>query len=449
MSLRLRWALSSALVAVLAVLIVGGASMALSARGLRGEVDRALLERAEALSRIPPGDLIQRLPQLPNLAGGVSLLRPLIGYDFEVQIVGELGNLAFRFEDAVVLPVDGVDIAVARGESDSVLRTVRVDDTQFRIVTAPLRRGAVQIARDMTPVLGVLGLLGRRLVLVGGFVAFAAALAGWLLAGRAVRPIEELTRAAEDIASTQDLSSPIPTAGPDEVGRLAASFATMIAALSESRRQQQRLVSDAGHELRTPLTGLRTNIEILRRMPDLPTGERAEVVGTAMAEVDELGQLLDELVSLATDARASEEPVIAADLFDIAEPVVGRYSRLLGRPVMITGNGVIVRVRPSQIERALGNLIDNAAKWSPSALPILVEITESTVVVRDHGPGLAEDDLPRVFDRFYRSPAGRAMPGSGLGLAIVKQAVEANGGTVFAGSAEGGGAEVGFTLPAG
>jgi two-component system, OmpR family, sensor histidine kinase MprB len=107
----------------------------------------------------------------------------------------------------------------------------------------------------------------------------------------------------------------------------------------------------------------------------------------------------------------------------------------------------VVSVRPTQFERALGNLLDNAAKWSPADTGIEVRIEGGELVVADRGPGMAADELPRIFDRFYRSPAARATPGSGLGLAIVKQAVEANGGRVFARNGPGGGAEIGFSLP--
>lgn len=442
MSLRWRWALILAAVAVGAVGVVAVASGALTARALRAEVDRALLERVESLGRVPLRDVAGRLP------GRGGMLRSLVGSDLEVQILATDGTPAFSLGDGS-LPVGAEDRAVADGSGDVVLRTVGVGGTDYRMVTAPLRAGAVQLARDLTPTESLLRTLLRRFVVVGLTAAAVAAAVGWWLAGRTVGPIEELTDAAEHIARTQDLTAPVPRAGEDEVGRLAASFATMIAALRRSRSQQQELVSDAGHELRTPLTGLRTNIEVLRKRPELAPAARQELIDAALVEAYELGALVTELVDLATDARLSPEVPVQAGLHDLARPVVDRYARLLDREIALSGEGTEVSVRPTQFERALGNLLDNAAKWSPPDSRIEVEVAEGSISVRDHGPGIAESDLPRVFDRFYRAPSARSTSGSGLGLAIVKQAVEANGGEVFIRNHPGGGTVAGFTLPSG
>lgn len=446
MSLRWRWAAALAGVAVVAVAAVGVAAGALLARGLRAEVDRSLLERAETLGRVDMRDLATRFPIAAGRMGRANLLRPLVGPDFEVQILDEVGEVTFAFDDGPRLPVEDIDREIAAGTAPFATHTVTVDGRDFRVVTAPLRSGAVQLARDLAPVETLLRTMTRRLFWVGAASAAAAAAVGWCLAGRAVSPIEKLTRAAERIAETQDLSAPVPSGGPDEVGRLSTSFATMITALDESRRQQQRLVSDAGHELRTPLTGLRTNIEVLRRMPDLSAQQQAELVEAALSEADDLGDLVNELVDLATDARMSPETPVSQPLDEFAAPVVSRYRRLLGRTVQLSGSGGEVEFRPSQFERALSNLIDNAAKWSDTESPIDVVVSGTTLVVRDRGPGIPQEDLPRIFDRFYRAPGARTVPGSGLGLAIVKQAVEANGGTVFARNHHDGGAEVGFVM---
>lgn len=446
MSLRWRWALTLALVAFAAVAVVAVGASALTARGMRAEVDRTLVERAGTFSRIPLRDLAGRLPEVPRRVGGVNLLRLLVGPDIQLQVLDERGDVAFAYEDAPDLPVEAEDRDTARGGS-AVVRTVQVEGVDHRMITAPLRVGAVQLARDLTPVDRLLAALRRRFVLTGVLAAAAAAAAGWWLAGRAVQPIEELTEAAEHIAATEELATAVPGGGTDEVGRLAASFSKMLGELAQSRRQQQSLVSDAGHELRTPLTGLRTNIELLRRQPDLPPDARAEVIDAALGEVDELGNLVSELVDLATDASRSPERPAEARLHDLVSPVVGRYTKLVDRTITLDGEGATVSVRPTQFERALGNLLDNAGKWGPERAPIEVTVANTRVTVRDHGPGLSDSDLHHVFDRFYRSPSARALPGSGLGLAIVKQAVEANGGTVFARNHPGGGAELGFELP--
>lgn len=441
MSLRLRWALTLAAVVAGAVGLVAVGSGALTARTLRAEVDRVLVERAETVGRAPLRELSA------GMRGRGGAVRSLLGRDLEVQVLSDTGDLVFTLGDGVALPVDDADRDLAAGGDRALLRTVDVAGTSYRMVTVPLRSGAVQLARDLSSTEALLSTLFRRFVLVGTVAAALAAVVGWWLAGRTVRPIAQLTEAAEGIAHTQDLAAPVPSGGRDEVGRLAGAFATMIGALRRSREQQQSLVRDAGHELRTPLTGLRTNIEVLQRRPDLPAESRRELVDAALVEVEELGNLVAELVDLATDADLSQEQTVRASLGDLVGPVVERYSRLLGREIVTSGRGVLVEVRPTQFERSLGNLIDNAAKWSPVETPIDVVVDGSQVVVRDRGPGIEGEDMGRIFDRFYRSPAARSTPGSGLGLAIVKQAVEANGGEVFARNHPEGGAEVGFTLP--
>lgn len=450
MSLRWRWALTLALVSISAVAVVAVAAGTLTARGLRSEVDRTLLERASTLARISLPDLAGEFPARPGRGEGrlPQLLRPLVGLDTEIQVVDEDGRVLVAYQDGPSLPVEATDLAIAAGEGTALVRTVTVGDTDFRMVTAPIRSGAVQLARDLTPVERLVQTLTRRILLVGLIASAVAAAAGWWLAGRAVRPIEELSEAAEHIAGTQDLTARVPAGGDDEVGRLSTAFATMIRALGSSREQQRRLVSDAGHELRTPLTGVRTNLEVLKRRPDLPVEARRELVDAALVEVGELSTLTGELVDLATDAGRSGEEPVTEDLLELVTPVVERYRRLLGLEITLTGTGARVSVRPSQIDRAVGNLLDNAGKWSPDGAGIEVVVDGPSVVVRDRGPGIPDADLPRVFDRFYRATTARTLPGSGLGLAIVKQAVEANGGAVVARNREGGGAEVGFSLPA-
>lgn len=450
MSLRWRWALTLALVSISAVAVVAVAAGTLTARGLRSEVDRTLLERASTLARISLPDLAGEFPARPGRGEGrlPQLLRPLVGLDTEIQVVDEDGRVLVAYQDGPSLPVETTDLAIAAGEGTALVRTVTVGDTDFRMVTAPIRSGAVQLARDLTPVERLVQTLTRRILLVGLIASAVAAGAGWWLAGRAVRPIEELSEAAEHIAGTQDLTARVPAGGDDEVGRLSTAFATMIRALGSSREQQRRLVSDAGHELRTPLTGVRTNLEVLKRRPDLPVEARRELVDAALVEVGELSTLTGELVDLATDAGRSGEEPVTEDLLELVTPVVERYRRLLGLEITLTGTGARVSVRPSQIDRAVGNLLDNAGKWSPDGAGIEVVVDGPSVVVRDRGPGIPDADLPRVFDRFYRATTARTLPGSGLGLAIVKQAVEANGGAVVARNREGGGAEVGFSLPA-
>jgi two-component system sensor histidine kinase MprB len=224
----------------------------------------------------------------------------------------------------------------------------------------------------------------------------------------------------------------------------------MLGALARSRDQQQQLVQDAGHELRTPLTSLRTNVAVLRRMEDLAPDARRQLVDDLDSETRELTALVNELVELATDRR-DDEPAQDCDLGGLAEQAAARVRRRSGRDVTVVKDGSLVACRPSAIDRAIVNLIDNAAKFSASGgtkgAVIDVVVEGGRVAVSDRGPGIPAADLSHIFDRFYRSVASRSLPGSGLGLAIVRDIVESHGGTVFAEAREGGGSTVGFALP--
>ena len=353
------------------------------------------------------------------------------------------------------LPLDDVDVAIARDpDAQPVLRTVDVDGVQYRLLTAPWApRGALQVGRDLTELEDTLSGLGRRLALLTLAGVAGAALLGWVLAGRIVRPVRRLRDAAEDIAVTNDLTTPLPTDGPGEVGSLARSLSSMVAALATSRDQQQRLVADANHELRTPLTTLRTNVELLRRAPGLPEDQRQEVLRDIDVESRELTDLVEELAQLATDQSSTDEEPEEVELADLARAVVSRAERRSGRAIGLVarGEGRVV-VRPRMIERAIANLVDNAIKYGGADGAVEVLVDGPVLEVRDHGPGIDAADLPHVFDRFYRAPAARTAPGSGLGLAIARQIVERHGGQAWAGPAtrpdgHADGAVVGFRLP--
>ncbi len=248
------------------------------------------------------------------------------------------------------------------------------------------------------------------------------------------------------MARTHDLGLRVEVEGHDELGRLAESFNEMLGELEQSVGAQRQLVADASHELRTPLTSLRTNIEVLARGGG-PTGERREQLLRDLTEqLEEMSALVNDLVELARESAQQPEPeelrldLLVADVVERAQrraPQVKIEARLEESTV----NGV-----PTALERAVGNLLDNAVKWSPPGGEIEVTVRGGEVTVRDHGRGIDEADLPLVFDRFYRAPAARGMPGSGLGLAIVKQVAEQQGGSVSAEAADGGGALLRLSL---
>jgi two-component system sensor histidine kinase MprB len=348
----------------------------------------------------------------------------------------------------VSLPVAAEDRALAAHGGPPWLRTETVNGAPYRVVTVPFPAGgAVQVARGLEENDGFLGSLRWRFGLLALLAAALAALAGWLVARAVTAPLERLADTADQVAATGRTDRPVETGRSDEVGRLARAFQSMLDALNRSRRQQHQLVRDAGHELRTPLTSLRSNVDVLRRHRGaLPPETVERVLADVDGELRELTSLVDEVVELATDSRASEA-VSEVRMEQLAAGVAERAGTRLGLPVALDAQPWTLWGRPRALERALGNLVQNAAKFSPAGSPIEIAVRPGSISVRDRGPGIPPADLPYVFDRFYRSPATAERPGSGLGLSIVRQVAEAHGGQAFAANRPDGGAEVGMHLP--
>jgi two-component system, OmpR family, sensor histidine kinase MprB len=358
--------------------------------------------------------------------------------------------------EGIRLPVEASDIHRARGEDGTSLRDVEVDGEHVRMLTASLPDGgAIQLARSLDEVdrvLANLRLILGAVLLLG--IAFALVL-GRFVARTALGPVERLTEASEHVAATRDLSRRIDAgSSDDELARLAGSFNTMLdtleqtmAALDSSLHAQRRLVADASHELRTPLTSLRTNFEVLRNPDGLTAGQRRELLEDVSTQLDELSGLVGDLMEIARgeDRRLEPQDVRLDEL--VAEVVDRRrrYSRDLRFETEL--EPTVVEGAPERLERAVANLLDNAAKFGPPGSVVEVRLEGGGLSVRDHGPGIDPADLPHVFDRFYRSAAARAVPGSGLGLAIVRQTAEAHGGTIRAEPAEGGGTVFTLRLP--
>jgi two-component system sensor histidine kinase MprB len=310
------------------------------------------------------------------------------------------------------------------------------------MITFPIGGFAVQVVRNLTEVDHSLAQIETWLILIAaGGIAIAAAL-GLLVARAALAPVRRLTSTAETVTETGDLSQRIDVTGRDELARLAASFNAMLGALEESTRAQRQLVADASHELRTPLTSLRTNIEVLASDRTLPPGERERLLNDVVEQLGEMTTLISELIDLARGEQLVAEPEeVRLDL--LAEDAVERARRNRPGVTFVTDlHESVVYGVPSTLERAVANLLDNAAKWSRAGGSVEVGVNDGTVTVRDHGPGIDDEDLPFVFDRFYRARSARGLPGSGLGLAIVRQVAQAHGGTVVAEHADGGGTRV-------
>jgi two-component system, OmpR family, sensor histidine kinase MprB len=362
-----------------------------------------------------------------------------------------------------VLPVTSSVRAVAEGHAHSYTTDIRVNGAQWReYVTrydGPLRilgipvfgsGGALQVAAPLTGVNDQLGGLGLGLLFVALAALILTILIGWFVSRTAVGPLNELTAAVEELARTTNVSERLEPGGEDELGRLRRAFNRLIGALESSRESQQQLVMDASHELRTPLTSLRTNLEIVRRIDELSEPEREVLVADVLTQMQELTNLVGDLAELARGARTEEEATTLR-LDQLVEDVVqlaashGRQRAVAFRSDL---DVVWVHGRRDRISRAIGNLLDNALKWSPDGATVDVLCRAGDVVVRDRGPGIDPEDLPHIFDRFYRARAARARPGSGLGLAIVAQVASEEGGSVRAQNATDGGAIVTLHLPA-
>lgn len=344
------------------------------------------------------------------------------------------------------------ELDVAKGVSDSSLRTLLIAGERYRVVAVPTQQEGIALimAQPLDDQDRILARLGWVTLAFGLTGVLAAALAGWMVATNGLRPVRRLTDSVERIARTEDFT-PLPVEGGDEVARLATAFNHMLTALDASRVRQRQLVADASHELRTPLTALRTNIDLLTMAAEtpgmLPAQARTELLDDVRAQIEELTTLIGDLMALARDEPMPLQ-VETIDLAEIIDHAVQRVRRrapavefdLFTRPWWVNGEA-------GELERAITNLLDNAAKWSPEDGHVTVRLSDGVLTVDDQGPGIAEADRVLIFDRFWRSPDARTMPGSGLGLAIVRQVAERHSGSVEATSNASGGARLVLRMP--
>ncbi|MFF4837342.1 ATP-binding protein [Streptomyces sp. NPDC001315] len=454
-SLRTTLAVSFAAVTAAVTVLVGILSYSSAARLVRVDQQTVFAEVVQDLRdevgqhRMTPEDFSSSAP-------GHDVVRPA---RTDVQVLGPDGTVVDSGSPG--LPVTAADRRTAAAADAGQLtqhKDVDVGNDVYRIATVALGggRGAVQVAQEFSDTEDLLRALQQRTLALMAAVVTAAGLFGWWLARRITRRLVVLTSAAEDVARTRRLGVQVPVTGYDEVGRLGRAFDRMLGRLAQSEEDQRRLVQDAGHELRTPLTSLRTNISLLRRIDELPPATRDELVADLTQEARELTDLVNELVDLAA-GQSDTEPSQQVDLADIAEDVVGLARRRTGREVVLRASGdTTAHGRPGLLQRAVSNLVENATKFDRDGTsPIEVHVAGPArpgtvrVEVLDRGPGIADADLIRIFDRFYRAADARALPGSGLGLSIVREVALAHGGAPFAFRREGGGTVIGFTVGGG
>uniref|UniRef100_UPI0035130C21 sensor histidine kinase n=1 Tax=Aeromicrobium sp. TaxID=1871063 RepID=UPI0035130C21 len=427
-----------------AVLAVASATVYITVRAeLEDSLDASLIKRADAA--VAAG-------YSPSTMSAVDT--DLLAV-FGIRFISVEGGRIFTRQTQTNVPFDEREIQVSLGEEKTSQRTARIAGVPYRIVAVQAGPGqALVLAQSMESTQRSLERLKVILLLTSAVGILVAGVAGWVVATNGLRPVRRLTAATERVARTAQLE-PIEVTGSehDELARLTSSFNQMMLALDASQQRQRQLVADAGHELRTPLTSLRTNIELLgqateRSDRELSIEQRREIMDDVRAQLGELTTLVGDLVELARDEPLHRAPE-PLDLVDVVEQAVERVRPRAGRLVLD------VRLEPWDVigeahvlERAVTNLLDNAVKWSPEGGTVTVRLSDGVLTVRDEGPGIAAEDLPHVFERFFRSTEARTMPGSGLGLSIVHQAAVRHGGSVRAESPASGGTVVTFELPA-
>jgi len=347
------------------------------------------------------------------------------------------------------LPVTPATRLVAAGKLKAFYSDATVEGTHVRMYTQRVfSDGVLQVALPLTDVEHTLGRLELLLAAVSAGGIALAALLGLLVSKAALVPVRRLTRTAERVTRTHDLTHRIQARDQGELGRLAASFNTMLEALERSHIAQRQLVSDASHELRTPLTSVRANLDALAMGDRLDPPERERAIAAARAQLAELSVLVGDLVDLSkTEVDAIEIETVRLDLA-AAEAIDRARLHAPGCRFELHAQPCLVYAAPARLDRAIANLLDNAVKWGPPGGPVEVFVRDGRLDVRDHGPGIDREDLPHVFDRFYRARDARGLPGSGLGLAIVRQVADMHGGGVRAANDSHGGARLTLELPA-
>ncbi|GCE30224.1 hypothetical protein KDA_57080 [Dictyobacter alpinus] len=302
----------------------------------------------------------------------------------------------------------------------------------------------IQTARSEQPIELSLRTLRTLLWGAGSLIIACAAMGGWLITRGILFRVRQLTRTAHDIIQKQNFSQRVrysPQSGSDELSQLTMTFNTMLDQLESLYLYQQRFIADASHELRAPITSIRCNLDLLTQTANLPAEEAHEALADTKDEAERMGRLVNDLLTLAhADANSHmiqsdshRQRMYLIDLDSLLLDVFRQYRpdtdqklhpRLLLQditPVQVVGN-------IDQLKQALVALVDNALKYTPTTgtvtLSLVIDGPWSVVSVRDTGPGIAPEDMPHIFERFYRSSQARTQHGSGLGLAIAQSIIQ-------------------------
>lgn len=434
-----------ALSTVMAVLLVSAGTYFAVRWSLFTQLDKELTDVAAYVSEVMGNDT-------DNL-GGLNAEAMRAGNATVLLLRSDGQLLRIPGDQQLVIPGEE-ELAIARTQLGSSARTgSNSDGVDYRMVSIPTQIGgsnyALVLGRPMAPTNGTLATLVRTMSMLSVIgIVVSIALGRWT--GRqTIRPVHQLSGAVKRVTETDELL-PIEVTGNDEVADLTRSFNTMMVSLLSSRERQKRLISDAGHELRTPLTSMRTNIELLvadGKSGILPPEARQEILRDVSAQLTEFGALIGDLVQLSRDEEQKVD-LQEIDLSDVVDNAVSRVKlRAQGVQFDVHLKSLPLMGDAAALGRAVTNLLDNAVKFSPPNGTVHVSMADNLLRISDEGPGIAEEDLPHVFERFYRSDRSRNTPGTGLGLSIVDHTIRGHGGVVEAGNADGGGAEFTVWLP--
>ncbi len=452
MTFRVRVALLAAGAVALAAVSAAAIMYVVVQQQLASQLDETLTDAA-TVSRQPQGGGGRGggPPRFPGSLGSPLSGRP----DILAQVIDASGSVGRVDNQPLTALVTADARAVAAGTKPAYFFDTEIDGSHLRVYVAQFaaptqfaQGTAIELWRPLDEIYGVLAETRLRLAIVAIGAIVLAAVLGVVVSQGTLMPVRRLTDVVEEVGRTRDLSRRVAGERPDELGRLAASFNSMLSALEVSLRQQRQLVADASHELRTPLTSLRTNLELLARGQPTDPAERQQVLVELVGQIERLSTLVGDLIDLARDEEA-HLPIEDVRLDDVVGEAItdmrGRYPQV--RFDAVLEETTVRGVRP-RIARAVTNLLDNAGKWSPASGVVEVNVHDGEGTVRDHGPGVAPEDAARVFDRFWRASNARALPGSGLGLSIVKDVAESHGGSVTLEQATGGGARFRLRLAA-